>query len=121
MHKLYNLGCRKVRLKLNPDSTGGSFETAPADGIALIEVGIGMDEWAKVAAVAMHEALELAMCEMGLRFRPSPDYSDDNGTWLFVMDHGQFAEAIARAAYFLAAALPDIATAYKKAKRKRKP
>ena len=117
--KLYDLGCRKVRLAFDLKSTGGHFETGPADGVAVIGVGLAMEKWADVVGVAAHEALELAFTEAGLRFVPSPDYSRDNGTYRFAMDHSQFAEATARAAYFLAGALPDIAAAWQKAKRKK--
>lgn len=92
--------------------SGGSFDTAPASGIARIVVGIDED-WPMVVSTIAHEAVELACAEMGLRFRPSPDYSGDSGAYLFMMDHAQFSEAIARASYFLSAVLPKLASVFK--------
>lgn len=114
---LFDLGCRKVRLYARPGASGGCYDSAPSSGVAEIRVCIDYPRWQDVAAVLAHEALEMAFAEMGLRYSNSPDYSGDNGGWFFAMTHTQFSEASARAAWFLAGALPALAKAYRRGRR----
>ena len=113
----YDLGPESVQLVLRGGS-GADFYMNPGDGCSA-RIKIGMDghnqhEWGGIVGMLLHEALELSMTRMGLRYTPVPDYSFDNGQYLFAMTHTQFSEASARAAMFMASALPDFASARKK-------
>lgn len=115
---VYQLGSENVRLIMAHDKNGGRFWACPDhEKAATIEVSAGQDNWWQVVAVLMHEANELAYYRAGLRFSKTPDYANDNGSYLFVMDHTDFSEANARAAHFLTKALPNLATAWNRWKR----
>lgn len=110
---VYPCGAEWVQLVLR-EGDGGEFYTMPEPGhIARIKVGADSGKWRDVVAVCLHEITEFAMTRAGLRFTPAPDYGQDNGSHVFVMTHTQFSEANARAAMFVAAALPDLAKAWK--------
>jgi len=115
---VYPCGGEEVQLILR-EGTGGEFYTMPGKGcIARIKVGADAGHgWSFLVGTLMHEVMEFSMTRAGLRYGPAPDYSLDNGNYLFVMTHTQFSEASARAAMFLAAALPDLSGAWKKWKR----
>lgn len=117
---IYCLGAEQVELVLR-EGDGGEFYSKPEKGkVARIKIGAGDgDNWHRLAAVLNHEAMELVMFHMGFRYSATPDYANDNGAYLFVMTHTQFSEAVARSAMFMADALPDLATAWNKW-RKRK-
>lgn len=114
----YQLGSENVRLVLAHDDGGGCFWACPTKGVnATIQVSAQQDHWWQVVAVLMHEVTELAYYRAGLRFSQTPDYARDNGNYLFVMGHTDFSEANARAAHFLAQAMPEFAEAWNKWKR----
>lgn len=116
---VYRCGPEDVQLVLR-EGDGGSFFTVPEKGhICRIKVGADEGRWPMVVTTLMHEAMELTMMRAGCRYTPSPDFGEDNGSYTFVMTHTQFSEASARAAMFVAAAMPDLRKAWKKW-RKRK-
>lgn len=115
----YDLGPQSVKLWLRA-GRGGEFDLVPASGrVPRITVGADCGGWFGTVGVLQHEVMEFAMVMGGLRFAPAPDYGQDNGGYTFVMTHTQFSEASARTGMFIAAALPDLATAWNKW-RKRK-
>jgi len=111
---VYPCGGEDVQLVLR-EGGGGEFYTTPEKGhVARIKVGADSGHgWPFLVGTLMHEVMEFAMTRAGLRFTPAPDYSLDNGNYLFAMTHTQFSEAVMRAAMFVAAALPDLAKAWK--------
>lgn len=110
----YDLGLHICDLYIDPNISDGRFTCVhEATGRTRIVVGTRGSSWLYIVSVLQHEALELAFTVMGLRFTPCPDYSNDNGGFQFIMTHTQFSEASARAAYFIAAALPDLKKALK--------
>lgn len=116
---VYPCGPEYVQLVLR-EGDGGEFWTMPEKGhICRIKVGADYDQWWRIVDVLMHEAMELAMMRICCRYEPAPDHSRDCGSYSFVMTHAQFSNANARAAMFVAAALPDLAKAWKKWRRRK--
>lgn len=108
----YDLGGETVELALR-DGRGGNWDTrTPEKKLALL--CIGMDDWPGVVGILLHEAVEFVAAKMGLRYRPSFDYAEDNGSSQFVMTHTQFSEVMMRVGVFLAVCLPDLAAAWRK-------
>ena len=114
---VYHCGGRNVKLFWRRGE-GGEFVVAPSKGgIPEITVGIDGDFWADVVAWLMHEAAEMAAYDLSCRWTPSPDFSYESSGYLFVMNHNQFSDVLARAAMLISKALPDLATIYKKQRR----
>ncbi len=115
----YDLGGAECQLVLR-EGEGAEFYGRPEVGkCQRIKVGFGDGkDWSRVCAILTHETMELAMFRMGLRYGHTPDYSNDNGAYLFVMDHTQFSEVAARTGMFLAACLPDLSREWVKWKKK---
>lgn len=110
---VFELGLHMVRL-FAIHGTGGAFRLLPDDGgFPFIEVGIDRNDWPFVVGILMHEAMELSAHTMGFRFLPACDVSCDNGGYMFLMDHAQFSEATARAAEFVAPAIPALEKLWK--------
>lgn len=115
----YKLGSENVRLELATAESGGYFKSCPEDGgTPIMGIGLRCGGWNQTVGVLLHEALELAYYRAGLRYGITPDWANDNGSYMFVMDHFQFSEASARAANFLAESLPELAKVWKKHKKK---
>jgi len=113
----YEIGPTQVELVVK-GGNGGGFDAGAKPG-CVTQIWIGVDgEWNEVVSVLLHEALEFCFMHAGLRYCPAPDYSDDNGGYLFSMDHTQFSEATARAGGFVAAAIPDLCLQFKKWKKR---
>jgi hypothetical protein len=106
----YELGIRKVDVYGRP-GTGGDFSRATEEnGIAEINVGMEEKEWADTISILLHESAELAIYDMRCRYNPDPDFSRDHGNYIFLLTHEQFSEIIARVAWFISRALPDVAS-----------
>ena len=111
----YTLGCRGVDIFFRK-GVGGEFNSAPDLGLA--EINIGLEEsWPDVVITILHETLEMVLSDSRLRWRPTPDYSGDNGSYLFLLTHEQFAESLARVAHCLAPCLPDAHKLYKRLRK----
>lgn len=77
-------------------------------------IEIGADgPWAQTVGTLLHEAVELVTIEMGLRYRPDPDYGNGQDAYAFHFAHPQFTELCARVGMFLTDALPAFSKAYK--------
>lgn len=113
----YDLGGRRVWLYGTPADTGGSFTVDGPGGRAEIKIGFKSKNWTETVSWLFHEALEFVLADCGARYAPSPDYAGDSAGWMFCMDHTKFGESVARAAYFLAGSLPDLAKEWRKGKR----
>lgn len=115
----YQLGTRNVDLFWRKEG-GGSFAAAPLDnGAAKMTIGFE-GEWADVVTALLHESTEMAMYDCRCRWRPSPDFGNDHGGYLFTMTHEQFCEVTGRVAYFLKDCFSSVAKAYRKHKKKGK-
>lgn len=109
----YNLGGEPVQVALR-EGTGGDWETRTQENrMAILRVsGDDPDNWPGMVGVLLHEAEEFVASRMGLRFRPSPDFSGDNGSYTFLMTHTEYSELTARVGLFMAVCLPDLARAW---------
>ena len=115
----YEFGYEKCQLVLR-ESDGGEFWVLPGDiDCPRIKIGAEQKVWGDLVAVLCHEAMELSFERVGLRYSPSQELVRDHAAYLFVATHTQFAEAIDRAADFLARCLPDLSKAWKKWKQKK--
>lgn len=106
----YDMGIRVVDLIADSDDFGAHFNLVSRrnKGMTTIHLGMKSIHWGKIVGILTHEITELVLTEMGLRYIPSPDLSEDNGGYLFSMNHTQFSEVTARVGLFLASALPDV-------------
>lgn len=115
----YELGHQSVQLVIR-DGSGGEFYTVPEIGSTpRIKVG-GDVTWFRAVETLHHEAMELAMTMVGVRYAPAPDNGCDAGNYLFCMSHAQFSEASARTGQYMAACLPDLSRAWTKWRKARK-
>lgn len=114
----YALGDMMVQLRLQNSWRGGSFHklSVPSE----IAVGCKEEPWPMVVAILTHEVMEFALDRLDARCVPSPDYARASDGYLFHYDHRIHGEACAQAGLFLAAALPALATAYKRLAKARK-
>lgn len=115
----YYLGWFNVDLYLMPDNDGGCFYMAPDNkGVPRIKVGMSDYTWPEVVNTLIHEALELILARRHLRFIPTGRLSSGHDSYHFHFDHNEFTESVSELAPFLVAALPDVATAFRKARQK---
>lgn len=84
------------------------------------KAGADHDDWGMVVATLMHEAQEVCLSRLCLRFTPSDEFGRDAASYVFMMRHEQFSDAVARTALFLADCLPDVKRAWKKWKKTKK-
>lgn len=95
------------------DEQGGEFYFAPdKKSLPRIKIGLNYPKWNHVVEVALHEILEYAACVNNLRFQNCTKWNGDNGNYLFVMDHPQFATIVSEAGDVLATILPLLAGHY---------
>ena len=110
---VFCIGAEEVQVVLR-SGTGGEFWFIPEEGkIARIKIGAD-SAWESVVASLLHEALEMQMARHHCRFDPSPDFGRDHSSYLFVMNHPQFSDIVARVGMFTSACLPEVGRAYRK-------
>ena len=115
---VYSLGYESVQLVAR-DGTGGDYYTQPEKGhIARIKVGMDYSAWDCVVNALLHEAMEFSIDRHHCRFRATNDISYDLSNYLFVFNHPQFSDIVAKVAEFVTPALPDLARVYKQWHRK---
>lgn len=76
-----------------------------------IDVGCD-DNWPGVAAVVMHEALELVLTLSGHRFKPCQGWGHNHADYIFHLDHNAFCQAVDKLADFTTCVLPRIKAEY---------
>lgn len=117
----YRLGLYNVEVYGLTDESGGYFYNAPDDKAPpRIKVGFAYDHWAEVVSVLMHEAFEFLAVQRGVRLRPCGMHPTSSDVFKFYFDHNEFTTIIDDLAYFSTKVLPDLATAYKTARRKKR-
>lgn len=117
------LGLYPVELFANPNNEDGTFLHFPDDKVGppiRMEVGIGQKHWHQVLEVLLHETIECAMVQIGVCWKPSPDFAQTSSGYLFVMDHEQFANVAARCSTFVASAAPALKAIYDKFQKTKK-
>lgn len=115
----FMLGTESVNLVAR-DGTGGELYTAPEAGHpARIKIGLD-DSWDSVCGTLLHEAMEFVMIRMELSYRPTTDWSGDNGASTFIMTHTQFSEAIQRVGSYATKAVPALSAEYRAWQRRAK-
>lgn len=118
---IYALGHENVQLVALPDDTGGEFYFCPDEtSLGRIKVGIANSNWENVVAILLHETLEYAMDRHRVRYRVTENLSSDHASYLFVLNHCDFTEIVARVSSFVTPALPRLAVAWEKRHKKRK-
>lgn len=116
----YRMGWRWVLLRANPDSSDGSCCFAPDEPkITTMTVGI-RGPWPMTVATLLHEAIETAISEFELRYRPVGQLSGSSAGNLIVMTHCQFSEVSDRAGDFMANTMPALRRAWAANRRKKK-
>lgn len=111
----YSLGNESVQLVAR-EGTGGDYYTQPEKAhIARIKVGMDYkaSAWEEVVNALLHESLELSIDRHNARHRPTNDISYDHSNYIFVFNHPQFSDIVAKTAEFITPALPDLARTFK--------
>lgn len=99
----YQLGYRWVDVFADPEKFDGSFFMHPGENKDHSEIRVGcagqLDE---PYAVLVHEVIEAACVDVGVRFIPSSVYvKSASDVYRFFFDHNQFTEIAARVSWFL--------------------
>jgi len=111
---VYECGYEQYQLSLR-SGRGGEFYALPSPGaLPSIKVGADHDEFRDVAAVLMHEVMELTMDRMKCRYEPTNDMSKDHSAYVFIMNHPTFSDVCAKTSEYVIKALPDIKAAWEK-------
>jgi len=102
------------------EGTGGEFYSCPdSDNMAVPRIKIGMDQpWGQIGETLMHEALEFASVQLGLRYEPCFKTCDPE--YAFFMSHGQFSEMICRASELVIHMLPILSSVHSRWKKPKK-
>jgi hypothetical protein len=106
----FRLGPENVEVHLIPGSFGGNFCMAPeGGGVATIHLSdYGGKEPERLSEVLLHEAFELTAARMHLRYGNMPSSSRSSADYLFVMNHEQLTEVLARVGLFIHEAFPAV-------------
>lgn len=116
----YRLGHVYVRLSL-VSGIGSEFSLYDDDlKMGYIHLAADGDSWGTLLDGLLHETGEFVCTERGYRHYPSNNQGQTFDSYLFVLWHEDFSEVCGRTGPFLAACLPDLATAWKDWKAKKK-
>lgn len=97
----------------DPNSDGGWFRIHRPGRTGCVCVGVDAGCFAQVLAVFLHEVQEATMVGMRLGLSPDFDRSPSNGDCrVFHLNHEQFTEVVARAAWAADQVLPDLRRAW---------
>lgn len=116
----YDLGCECAQLVLREGTSGEFFTKPEKNHIPRIKIGADYKYWYEVVIALTHECMELSLLRQGCRFEPGNSMGRDSAAYLFVADHTKFSECCAMTGDYLAAALPDLAKAWKKWQARKK-
>lgn len=111
----YQLGFQWVDLWVDPTNRDGAFEFHPdRKSFCTVTVGIRSDGYAEVLGTLMHELLEATACDLGARYKRSGMFTESSDCYYFQMNHNDFTELCARAAYFISMCQVDLMTVHKR-------
>lgn len=111
----FRLGHTNVEVYGLTNSYGGEFYCAPdATSLPRLKVSFRYKFWWEVVAVLMHESFEFLASQKGVRWFPCSHHMNSSDIYSFHFDHNVFSQLIEDQAYFLAKALPEVATVWKK-------
>lgn len=117
----FSLGHENVDLYGVLDDTGGCFYFQPdSASVGRIKVTLCHPHWDQIVAVLLHEVFEYALDRAKCRYEITQNLASDHAAYRFLMDHTQFSEVCACVAEFIATALPELATAWKRRQKKGK-
>jgi hypothetical protein len=103
---IFDAGTRNVELYIR-EGRDAEFHLQPEKNQqAKITLGTADYKWWEIMSNLTHEITEFVLTDMGLRYAPAPDISQDNGNYYFAMSHTQFSEVTARVGLFLSEAMP---------------
>lgn len=105
----YYSGSVKLKLQIR-DGVGGEYYNDPPT----ISVGADHNTWWLIVNTLLHEVLEYNLSKLDCRHQSTEHLGRDHGDYLFIMNHPQYTEAVARSADFIAACLPDLSKAWRK-------
>lgn len=111
----FRLGQTNVEVYGLTQEYGGQFYSAPdATSLPRLKVGFRWKYWWEVVAVLMHESFEYLAAQKGVRWLPCGYNMQSSDIYSFHFDHNLFSQIIEDQGYFLAKALPEVATVWKK-------
>lgn len=112
---VYELGFEFIDLYALPKEQGGYYYFQPEEGhVGRMKVGIGYRNWWEVVAVLLHEATEYVMHKQGYVYQRAGQVCHASDCRTFHFNHEQFSEVTAHVAIFIARALPDLASVWRK-------
>ena len=116
----YQFGLYFADLYLDTKTRGGSFDCRVSPDLpAQIDVG-GAGSWTDACVALLHEAVELALLEVGSRMTPDGVGAIGVDTYVFNADHAKFTEACNRAGLFMSQCLEPLRQAYERSKMRGK-
>jgi hypothetical protein len=114
----FSLGHENVELYAITNERGGYFYTRPDDkSPARIKVSISVNHWDHCVSILLHETFEMAMTRARVRYEQD-GYVGDTASYLFSFDHSKFVQICEDVAQFATPALPALAKAWRKNRRK---
>lgn len=117
----FSLGAEYCQLVFR-EGCGGEFYFMPELGhVPRIKIGADCETWEKVLATLLHEAMELVLGRLRLRYIPQDDFGNDVHSYLLIVPHEKYSDACARVAKFLIEALPAAEKAWREWKRPGRP
>ena len=115
----YYIGFNQMQVVLR-EGTGGEFWHCPEDGaVPRMKIGADQERWEDMLSCLLHESTEFLYDQLRVRFGRSNDLSKDHSEYMFMFNHNELSHSCACLGEFLAACLPDVATAWKKWNRKK--
>jgi hypothetical protein len=116
----YRLACLNVELYGDPTESGGHVRFLPdKKNPPRIIIGLYPEIWHEVVCVFLHESFEFCAALQDHTYIPPSRSIQDTGDYLFSFDHKEFSRLCEYQAPFVAAALPDLASAYNKLKHRK--
>lgn len=110
-----SMGHESVNLTIRSGS-GGEFTL----DTATITIGIDYDDRQGLLDVLLHETMEYVLTRKGLRYYPCVDMANDQGAYVFMLNHAQFSDCCGAAAMFLLEAEPKLTIAWQKKQKTKK-
>ena len=124
---IYMLGFAWVELWVDPNSYDENFQWSPSNGTdsqlpkapSRITVGVKDSHLWAAYAILCHEVMEAAMCDLGLRFKPTGRFQQSaSDLYVFNFNHGQFTEAAARLGSYLCDCRRDFENSFNQCHKK---
>lgn len=114
----FPLGHLNVELYGLPDESNGYFFCRPDDrSPPRIKVGMDTNTWEECVSILLHETFEMLMASVRCRYETS-GVRGDHASYTFIFTHTQFCDLCESQARFITPALPKLAIAWDKLRKK---